>query len=140
MQTMLLPAGARRATSSAAASVAPLDGADEDAFLRRASSRDRRSASAPATGTISSISLLGHGGLGEARDEVRAPALHQVRAEVRMALLRAAVGVARLRDAAAEHRRVVGLGRDDADAGDRAAFSPRATPFSVPPVPKPVTK
>ena len=51
--------------------------------------------------------------LGEARDEVGAPALHQVRAEIRMALARVAQGIPRLRYTTAEHGGVVGLGRDN---------------------------
>src|SRR5690606_13908909 len=43
------------------------------------------------------------------RDEVRAPALHQVRTKTRMALRRRAVGAPPLTDPAAEHRRVVRL-------------------------------
>ncbi len=49
----------------------------------------------------------------ELGNEVRAPALHQVRTEERMAPRRRTVGPARLRDAAAEELRVVGLAHDD---------------------------
>ena len=51
--------------------------------------------------------------LGQFRNEVGAPALHQVRPEQRMALLRRAVGEALLANAAAENLRVVGLAHDD---------------------------
>ena len=80
-----------------------------------ASSRARRSASLPLTGTISSTSPSATRLLGEAGDEVGAPALHQMRPELRVAGRRAAVASRGWRDAAAEQRRVVGLGRDDAD-------------------------
>ena len=94
---------------------------------RVASARARRSASLAGAPARSRRSALGDGLLGQARDEVGAPALHQVRPEVRVARARAARRVARLRHAAAEHRRVVGLGGDDAGARHRppSARAPR---------------
>ena len=84
-----------------------------------ASSRASRSASLPLHRHDLVDQPFGDRLLGEARDEVGAPALHQVRPELRMAGRGLAGGVARLADAAAEHRRVVGLGGDHADARRR---------------------
>src|SRR6185312_7469534 len=69
---------------------------------------------------------------GDARDEVGRPALHRVRLEGRMGLGRRAVGIARLRLAGGEHRRIGRFADDDLrfrplaaqharDAGQRAA-------------------
>ena len=63
---------------------------------RVASSRASRSASLPFTGTISSISPSATAVSVRRRDEVGAPALHQVGAEQRMAGARRAIGSARL--------------------------------------------
>ena len=116
MQTMFEPPGARAVPpSSAAASVAPLDGPTKMPSWRRQRPASR-SASSPATGTISSTSCSATAVSVRRETKSGAPALHQVRPEVRMALGRPAGRVARLRHAAAQHRRVVGLGRDDADA------------------------
>src|SRR5262249_33639302 len=51
--------------------------------------------------------------LGQLRDEVRRPTLHEVRAEVGMAFRWRTVGAARLPNAASQQRRIVGLANND---------------------------
>ncbi|MNF86665.1 hypothetical protein D3C84_691100 [compost metagenome] len=59
--------------------------------------------------------------LGQLGNEIRGPALHQVRAERRVAVQRPALGIAQLGDAAAQQRRIVRFA--DHDAGRRAALA-----------------
>ena len=98
--------------SSAAASVAPLEVPTKMPSCR-ASSRARRNASSPATGTISSISPASTAS--SVSREMKSGAQPCIRCGRKRGWLPAdgTARVARLRDAAAEHLRVVGLGRDD---------------------------
>src|SRR5690606_10087006 len=81
--------------------------------------------------------------LGQLRNEIRRPALHEMRTKLRMAAQRRAVDGAWLSDAAAKHRRVVGLGSDDlgcrarlpqhtGDAVDRSASAKSRNPVVEP--------
>ncbi len=82
---------------------------------------------------------------GQLGNEVRAPALHQVGAEQRMAVDRRAVGEAFLLDAAAEYWRIVRLANDDLGIGAlflqhaRDAFQRAAGTESGDPVIEPLT-
>ena len=138
MHTMVEPGGARRATSSAAASVAPLEVPTKmPSFC--ASSRERRSASAPATGTISSIRPASTAC--SVSVEMKSGAQPCMRCGRNRGWLPAgppavsrACGMplpstCELSGSAATMR-----------VPGRERFSSLATPFSVPPVPKPVTK
>ena len=112
----MLPSGAVLQTSIAPGQSRAGRDADKDSFLLRQLHR------AP-QGVIALDrhqdveQLRGLRVLGQLGDEVRGPALHQVGTERRVALGDRAVVVARLRDAAAHDRGVVGLADHDLGLG-----------------------
>src|SRR5215469_2764306 len=115
MQTMFAPGGARRATSSAAASVAPLEvPTNIPSFC--ASSRERRNASAPATGTISSTYPAATAS--SVSLEMKSGAQPCIRCGRNS-------GIPQRRDAAAEHLCVIWFGRDDLRLRSKVFQDPR---------------
>ncbi len=109
MQTMLVPGAARRATLSAAAKRCATRCADKNSFLLRELSRHPQGIVTRYGNDLVDMARR-DGVFGQLRNEVRRPALHQMRAETRMARGRAAVRLALLGNTAAQHLRVIGFG------------------------------
>ena len=114
-------------------------GADEDAFAARELARQPQRVGAGHGHDL--VDEPGaHGVLGELRDEIRRPALHQVRTELRVAPVgvpSASRGCGMPLPSTGE---LSGSAADDLACAGLACLSARATPLSVPPVPKPVTQ
>ena len=129
----------RRIPAARPASVAPRGNADEDAFLARELARQphrlaaihRHTRSTSFCATASSVSFGMKSGLQPC-----------IRCGRKFGWLAAGEpsASARLRDAAAEHLRIVRLAHDHLGVRARLRAARAPTPFSVPPVPKPVTK